>query len=332
MDFYPADAFYGVYLLIRENSGGFMQINAIYKRSMIQTMAGKAIRDLRGGGERELRNVMELCKRYAVSYGYQQLWNRIEEVLHHPNQRYGALLSRAANHVDVNCLKTLIANLGMHAYAYGSGMLQDDRGTGASSVYWMEPLDGTMEPDSLQQTISDMQRQGASSFLFREGQETELETVLNLAGNHRQCVFFLICQSASSCLTHLEDMIALGNVIPLVEYKELPVLSNPLKQAGILFGFYRGYEEIQSLEAEEKLLCQLIERGCFLGVYEGSGQAADDKPELFYYAKLQEIRSEGTKEILLIDLWRDRETVQKWLLHQQASPDRSPKRKTDKNI
>ena len=36
-----------------------MQINAIYTRSVIQTMAGKAIRDLRSGGERELRNVVE---------------------------------------------------------------------------------------------------------------------------------------------------------------------------------------------------------------------------------------------------------------------------------
>lgn len=308
-----------------------MQINAIYRRSMIQTMAGKAIRDLRSGGERELRNVAELCKGRSAASGYQQFWNRVEDALHRPNQQYGALLSRAANDVDINCLKTLIANLGIHACTNGSEMLRHSCKSGASPVYWMEYMDGTMAPDTLHQTICDLQRQGASSFLFRVQQETELKTVLNIAGKHCQCVFFLICQAGSCCRTCLEDMVALGNVIPLIGCGDLAALADPLKQAGALFGFYRGYDEIESLETEEKCLRQLIEMGCFLGVYEGSGRTADEKRDLFYYAKLQEIRSRGTEEILLLDLWRDREAVQKWLLHQQVPPDRSPKRKTAKN-
>lgn len=293
-----------------------MQINAIYTRSVIQTMAGKAIRDLRSGGERELRNVIELCKRRSAPPCCQQFRNMLENILHRPNQQYGALLSRAANDVDINCLKTLIANLGLHAYGGGSEALRDNWEAEAASPYWMEPLDGTMEPDILHQTISNLQQQGASSFLFRVEQETELKTILNIAGKHRQCMFFLICRALSCCQEYLEEMVISENVIPLIGCGALPTIALPLRQAGILFGFHRGYCEIQSLKAEERLLQQLIEMGCLLGVYEGSSPASDAKQELFYYAKLQEIRNSGTKEIFLVDLWRDREAIQNLLLYQ----------------
>ncbi len=297
-----------------------MQINTIYTRSVIQTMAGKAIRDLRSGGERELRNVVELCKGRSGPPGYQKFWNMLESILRRPEQQYGALLSRAANDVDINCLKTLIANLGLHAYANGSQMLRDNWSSGASSAYWMEPLDGTMQPDILHQTISGLQRQGTSSFLFRVGKEAELETVLNIASRHRQCVFCLICRTVSCWQGYLEEVTALENVIPLIECGDLPSIAGPLKQAGILFGFYRSYCEIESLEAEKALLHQCIETGCFLGVYEGNGQNLCENQDIFYYTKLQEIRRKGAQEILLFDLWRDREVVQKLLLHQQDIP------------
>lgn len=292
-----------------------MQINAIYTRSVIQTMAGKAIRDLRSGGKRELRNVVELCRGRSAPPGYRKFWNVLERILRRPGQQYGALLSRAANDVDINCLKTLIANLGLHAYADGGPLLQKSREADTSPVYWMEPLDGTMAPDILHQTISCLQRQGTSSFLFRAGEKSELETVLNVAGKHRQCVFFLICRTASCCQAHLEEAGALGNVIPLLSTEAVPAFADPLKQAGILFGFHRSYREIKSRETEEKLLHQCIEAGCFLGVYEGNGLEFFDSQDLLYYGELREIRRSGTQEIFLFDLWRDRELVQELLLH-----------------
>lgn len=300
-----------------------MQINTVYTRSVIQTMAGKAIRDLRSGGERELRNVVELCRGHSAPPGYQKFWSMLENILRRPDQQYGALLFRAANDVDINCLKTLIANFGLHAYANGSQLLRDNRESGISSAYWLEPLDGTMEPDILHQTISSLQGQGTSSFLFRAEQEKDLQAVLNIAGKHRQCVFFLICKTVSCCRESLEEMTILGNVIPLIEVGNLPALASPLKHAGILFGFHRSYCEIESLEAEEEFLRQCIKAGCFLGIYEESSKSPCEDQGLFYYAKLQEMRRKGTQEIFLLDLWRDREVVQKLLLHRQNLPDSS---------
>lgn len=295
-----------------------MQINAIYTRSVIQTMAGKAIRDLRSGGERELRNVVELCKGRSSSPDYQRFWSMLENILRRPNQQYGALLSRAANDVDINCLKTLFSNLGLHAFTTGREVLQNNRKAGTSSLYWMEAVDGTMEPDLLCEIVSGLQQQGVSSFLFRAGPKTELETVLNIAGKHRHCMFFLICQGISFCQQHLEDMTTIGNVIPLIGYEDIPVLAGQLKQAGILFGLHRRYEDILDLASEEKLLLQCIGKGCFLGVYEGGIPDFRKSQDLFYYAKLQEVRQNGTKEIFLADLWRDREVMQKLLLHPGA--------------
>lgn len=308
-----------------------MQINTIYTRSVLQTMAGKAIRDLRSGGQRELRNVMELCKGCAAPLGYQKFWSRLENILRRPDQQYGALLSRAANDVDINCLKTLIANLGLHAYTYGSQIPEDTRESGTMQACWMEPLDAAAEPDILHQTICDLQRRGTSSFLVRIGQKRELRTVLNIAGKHHQCVFFLIFQAASGCQEHLEEISALGNVIPLMECGDLSTVAGPLKRAGILFGFHRNYCKIQSFEAEEALLRQWIEAGCFLGVYEENSPESCEDDSLVYYTKLQEIRRKGTQEIFLIDLWRDRELVQDLLLQQQAAPECFRNKKTTEN-
>ena len=295
-----------------------MQIDAIYRRSMIQTIAGKAISDLRSGGERELRNVIELCRGRSMLPEYRRLWTILEDILRLPGQQYGALLSRAANDVDINCLKTLIANLGLHAYATGSETLRNNWGAGAASVYWLEILDETAKSDSLRQTVSSLQQQGTSSFLCRVERETELREILRLAGQNRQCVFILLCRGLSWQRADWEDMTALGNVIPLLAYADVPSLAGEFKQAGILFGYYRSYQEIESLEKKEQLLQQCMEAGCFLGVYEGSRQDTGENQDLFYYAILKKIRQRGAKDILLADLWRDRDSVQKLLLHEQA--------------
>ena len=294
-----------------------MQINTIYTRSVIQTMAGKAIRDLRSGGERELRNVVELCKGCSAPPGYQKFWSLLENILRRPDQQYGALLSRAANDVDINCLKTLIANLGLHLYPNSSQPLPGTWESGTSSAYWMEPLDEAMGTTMLHQQISRLQKQGTSSFLFRAGQKPELETILNIAARHRQCVFFLICGAESCCRAYLEEITALGNVIPLMEYEALTPTAASLKQARALFGVHRRYCEIESLQAEENLLRQCIELGCFLGIYEGSVQCRFQNQELACYSMLQEMRRNGVQAIFLADLWRDREAVQKLLLEQR---------------
>ena len=298
-----------------------MQINAIYTRSVIQTMAGKAIRDLRSGGERELRNVAKLCREPSAPPGYQQFWSLLEDLLHRPGQQYGALLSRAANDVDISCLKTLIANLGLHACTSGSQTLRDNWQSGASPAYWMEPVDGSLDPHALHQAVLALQQRGTSTFLLRAGRQAELDAILDLAAKHHQCVFFLVLRRISCCREQLENMTALGNVIPLIQCGDLPALSGPLKQAGLLFGFHRSYGEIHSLGEEDRLLRQCIARGCFLGVYEGTGPDCRENRELFYYAKLQELRQQGGREILLADLWRDRDVVQRLLLHQQTLPD-----------
>lgn len=61
-----------------------MQINTIYTRSVIQTLAGKAIRDLRSGGEREQRNIMELCKGPSAPPGCQKFLSKLEQILRRP--------------------------------------------------------------------------------------------------------------------------------------------------------------------------------------------------------------------------------------------------------
>lgn len=298
-----------------------MQMNAIYRRSMIQTIAGKAIRDLRSGGERELRNVLELCRGRASPLGYRKFWDMVEDTLHLPGQQYGALLSRAARDVDMGCLKTLIANLGLHAYAGGGEKLRSLWASGVSTAYWMEPLHETQETDRLHTTISSLQEQGTSSFLLRIERDEQLSAALELAAKHRQCTFFLLCCAVSCCQASLEVMVTLGNVIPLIHCQDLPNLAGVLKQAGALFGFHRKYDDIKSLESEGELLGQWIQAGCFLGVYEGCSPDPRDDDGLYYYAKLQDIRRTAAREILLGDLWRDREVVQKLLLHQQFLPD-----------
>ena len=284
-----------------------MQINAIYTRSMVQTLTEKAIRDLRSGGAREVRNVIELFKGISVLPGSRDFWNHIGNILRTPNQQYSALLSRIANDADSNCLKTLIANLGF----YPDSTAAQDRAR--ASPYWLEPLCDTMDAESLCQRVCTLHQQGTRVFLLRIEQEAELDTVLKVAGAYRQCIFLLIYQAVSCDAGHLENMIALGNVVPFIAYQQLASLSDRLQPSGIPFGFYRKYADIDNLYAEQKVLQSCIRSGCFLGIYEGEQQnvASTQARELFYYAKLQTARRRGAQEILLSDLWRDREAIQR---------------------
>lgn len=301
-----------------------MKNDIIYTRSKIQTLAGKAIRDLRGGGERELRNVVELCKGLSDLPNYRRFWGLVEEILHTPNQQYGTLLSRAANNVDINCFKTLVANFGLYACESGSQALRDNWRCGGPSTYWLEQLDENIPMDAFNHTIGIWNQRGASSFLLRAGGEEDLEVLIEVASKHQQCIFLLICRGAPDCRERLEDMAVLGNVIPLVEYDKLFCVADSLQQAGLLYGVLRKYADIESEETENEILQQCMDAGCFLGIYEGSREPSsqEDKRELYYYTKLQTIRRKGAKEILLGDLWRDRETIQELLLYQQPLPKR----------
>lgn len=297
-----------------------MNQNTIYTQTMIQTMAGKVIRDLRRGGDRELRNMMDLCGNRSSYPYYQQFCRMVEDALRAPHSQYGRLITRAARDVSETCLKTFLSNFGYHAVFCGGEILREQKEQNASQGIWLRPFPWEGGSAGVQRAVFEWEKEGTSVFWAAQVETPERWNVLLAAAEkNRRCIFAVAHPPDTCADEQLLDAVDLGNICFFLGEEQLGAFSQRLRNVGALFGFHRSYAQVESLEAEDLFLQNSIQQGCLMGVYEGDWSQSLQKKERLYQ-KLIQVRSGGTREIFLCDLWRDRDAVQELLLHERTFP------------
>lgn len=298
-----------------------MQSRSVYAQSMIQFLAGKAIRDLRKGGKRELRNLTEFCRSISSYPYYQQFWRMLEQVIKMPNSRYGRLLCRAAETVDENCLKTMVVNLGYQAFSRGGQRLRELRAAGKAPPRWIQILS---EREVQQDALSALQRwgeQGVSVFWIDGLRDAaQLNRPLALADNHRRAVYVVANPPLDCSADQFARAVRSGNICFLPGTDRFAAQAEQLSGGSALFGVCRTYDEIAGFEQERLYLQGCAEQGALLAIYRPNPNLPPDPRSEAIYHSIVQCRLTGSVELLVGDLNRDGEVVQQLLLHQRSFP------------
>lgn len=289
--------------------------NSAMTQSMIRTIAGKAIGDLKSGGIRGTRNMIELCRKFAMTPFYREFWDFLKELLTVPNNHYSDLLQRISRAVHEDTLKTLSVNLGYNAFSCGREQLLKRYARLGVGDLWLQRMNVTQSLQSDSDVFSQWNDKGVYVFWIEGIQRADdLVQMLKVAAKNRSSVFALK-------LTHgvLGDAIGTQamvqgqeNVCFLMEGTIAPEVAAAMQERKLLFGFSRNYCEVEGIEEERTLIQKYIANGYVMGIYqdkEPSGSYAET-----LYREMARSRSTGASELFLWDLERDTAAMQRVLL------------------
>ncbi|MEG0897749.1 MAG: hypothetical protein RSF73_09420 [Ruthenibacterium sp.] len=288
--------------------------NSAMTQSMIKTIAGKAIGDLKSGGMRGTRNMLELCCKFATTPFYQEFWGFLKELLTVPDNHYSDLMQRISRTVHEETLKTLTVNLGYNAFSYGREQLLARYAQLGAADLWLQRMDVSQSlPDA--DVFSQWNDKGVFVFLMEEIQsEEDVLQILKMAAKNQYSIFAL--KLTHGVLGEVIDSQAMTqeqeNVCFLMEDAIVPEIAAAMQKRKLFFGFSRNYCEVESIEEERALMQEYIANGYIMGVYQDKEVPTEYAETL--YREMTRSRFTGASEIFLCDLERDAVAMQRVLL------------------
>lgn len=293
-----------------------MKKRSVLALSAMQTMAGKAIRDIRQGGKRETRNVLELCRGCAQRPQQQEFWDMLKLFLTSPNKKYQQLLHRTAVSVREITLKTLAINLSCTSFSDGGDILRAEYAAG-HEICWMQELAPCEDP---QQAVLRWNEKGVSVFGLHAAAYSNAPHLLSeLPAANSRCIFLYLLDESCPDFSWLSKTAENANVCFLLTPALLERFAPWMQENQLLFAVTRNYSDIQNFQQEQSFLQNCIRAGCLAAVYCSAPHpdAATAAQEEKLYQLLKETRCNGQTEIFLCDWKRDTETVQDLLLERQ---------------
>ena len=297
-----------------------MEKRSILTLSAMQTMAGRAIRDIKAGGRRETRNILALCRSYARRPQQKEFWSVVKDSLLADGNQYEALIHRAASSVREDSLKALAIGLSCTTFSSGRELLCREAASGQENC-WIQRL---LPSADMQEEVTAWTQKGVSVFL---ADLSELKgcgaQLAELPARNSRCIFIYIVQDADQCPSCAARAPEAGNICILLSPQSVDAYGPRLREQKLFFGVIRGYEDIRDLQEEQALRRRWIDAGCLIGVYRSPRQSLPQPREEELYRELVEIRCRGQLELFLWDLERDTAVVQDVLMGRRKVPDGS---------
>lgn len=290
-----------------------MEKQSILTLSTIQTIAGKAIRDLKNGGKRETRNVIGLCQRFTQGPVQREFWNMIKKFTCYSGSQYDLLLHRIASSVREEILKSIVVNFGYSTFVNGAKIIRTNHERGMDHC-WIQELDLLhMEKE----IIMMWNKRGVNVFWVNVNQKQELyllEQLFSLISHHTRSTFVLLLQEENINKEWIEKAAQLDNIFFLLSPEALVQLKEVMVNNKALFGILRNYLEIDNLESEKREVAGWIQVGAAFAVYGILQDVPCGKQADIFYKTLVSVRKKGTVEIFLCDWQRDIHVVQELIL------------------
>ncbi len=295
-----------------------MKRRSLFTLSVMQTMTGRAIRDMRNGGSREMRNVLELCRGFARSPRQREVWDALKVILTAPGNRYQGLLHRVACSVREDSLKTLIINLSCNAFSAGRELLRMQAASGTKSL-WLQQLSPVSD---LRTEVRRCTQLGTCVFLIdlQECRDCRAQAA-ELAARNSRCIFIYLVSDPEAEFPAVIQAVQCENVCILLAPDAVDACAPALKKRGILFGIIRNYDDIQDLSQEKDLLEHWTRAGCLLCVYRSPQHSQPCAQNEELYSAMNRARRSGQPELFLCDLDRDTAAIQDILLERRDITD-----------
>jgi len=213
---------------------------------VIETMARKAIRDIKEAPESSIRNIVEMALQFSNGRFQKRFFEIAHTMLQNETSGYYALVSDIVAHVDSERILNFGMNLGYNSCTTGAAKIREIEKHACYNVPWSVCLEIGIDsiqvhPEAYQQIIYEGEMLGIFTWmLFIEHYEKHIFHILK---EHPESDFFVFCTPETVTEEFLDDLRLLNNVMVVVQYGETTaMICRRLRQEGVLYSCYYRYD------------------------------------------------------------------------------------------
>lgn len=258
-------------------------------RILSEAMVRKALRDMKDSPARSARNLVDLGLLFARGSFQRYFLKSLQEILKNEASPYYRLLEDVVNHVDEDRLLTFSMNLGYNSCTYGARTIRQIEKEQQFDIPWAMFLEIREGEDPLE-TYGPVIRQGNALgiytwFLFSNHQTAEL---LQLAAEHRDCAFALLCDAAEIdewLLARAEDV---NSIMFVVNYSpEADEACRLLREKRMLYSLFLTYTrtDVPKILSGEYLSCAQALHPVFTAAVAAPDCSEEERQSVYRYLR-----------------------------------------------
>lgn len=279
-------------------------------RVFVQTLAHRAVRDVKKGGFRQLRNYVDMCAILSNETMQRPFFDRAQKLLQKADSLYYGLVRRMVNTVEENRICTVGVNFGFNGMVYGAGKLKvHAEQTGEKTAVFTVAMSG--DPD-LAEAVAEAERAGGYIWVLHG--EGGLDNAAAVAKAHPQSVFFLAVDpnaldgEAVALLSRCDNIVTLLALEKPEMDEAAHSAASRLREEQMFYGFCVCVDDRTAGQAVQSEWMEVLSREtlfCVCSRREGiSAECSEQLKQAIYQS-----RTESGVPVLLLDWENDTRVV-----------------------
>ena len=261
-----------------------------FKRILAESVARKAINELKDSPERKSRNLVDLALNFAEGQYLRDFLFKVQKILQDENSPYYRLVIDAINHIDTEKLLTFGMNIGYNSVTIGSPKIRKIEQEENFDIPWSMYIDAKNYDSSLYKIYSKLFSEGVELGIYswHISAENNLSDLLKLLCEHSDCAFVIFIDPCEITEELINKAKSINNVMFALNYGEnLSEASILLRNNFMLYSVYLKYSdrEVNLITSDEFILSTENLRPLFTVFTPKENTSAEAVNKIYAYVK-----------------------------------------------
>lgn len=229
---------------------------------LIENSVKKALKDIQDNPKRTIRNLVDYGLEFAKGGFQKQSLQLAQQLLADENCRYYELIRNAVDHVDSKTLLSFGMNVGYNACTMGVKRIRLLEAREQMHIPWCLFLKVKDFDEEHQKQFCRILEEGMELgiYVFVFVVEGQIEPLLGMLSEYKQCAFVLMCRKDCLCDEVLDQVAELHNLMLSVGYeKDIDTTVAEMRKRGLLYGLHAVYGRQELADIESGQFFQSLE-------------------------------------------------------------------------
>lgn len=192
-------------------------------RTVIETLARKALKDMKDSPERSMRNFIDLAVLFSDGRFKDEFLCSIQELLQDENSAYYLMARDTAHHIDDESLLTFGMNIGYNSCTSGARIIRKIEKAEGFDIPWalyLEIADDLFDEHKFDYdaAIKIGKRLGIHTYLLFS--DRNHEKLLPVISKNKDCAFMLLCEPETINELYLDEFVCAKNCMTAVRFND----------------------------------------------------------------------------------------------------------------
>ena len=267
-------------------------------RILTETIARKAINDIKDSPERKSRNLVDLALNFAEGQYLRDFLFKVQKVLQDENSPYYRMVIDAMNHIDTEKLIEFGMNIGFNSITQGSPKIRAIEQEEHFDIPWsmfadMSEYQSKRDYNAYKKIFSESLDLGIYSFHIKA--DKELKNLIKLLSEHKDMAFVLFVEPFNITEELLIEVKNVNNIMFVVKAaEETDKACLLLRSYNMLYSIYYVYgdKDESLITGDEFILYHQTLRPVFTCFVAESGCSTALREKVYRYIKDSRVRQE----------------------------------------